>query len=261
MLRHHHSRRSHSDSIRTAHRRKAVVLRACMVLACSVIAAFAGTSTTHADDAEPMRIGIIGTGNVGSALARHWANAGHEVLMSSRNPDQLVPLAEELGPRARVGTPREAAAFGDVVLVAVPYAATPQIGRDYREELAGKIVLDAGNPIERRDGAMAAEALERGTGLASAKFLAGTRLLRAFNCIPAASLRNEANSEPPIAIPLAGNDDQAIAVAERLVRDAGFEPVVIGSLERASLFDLGQALARGNISADEMRERLAALEP
>ena len=93
--------------------------------------------------ADTLRIGIIGTGNIGGALARLWVEAGHEVMMSSRNPERLQPLASELGERARVGTPREAAAFGEVILLAVPYGATPQVGRDYASELAGKVVLDA----------------------------------------------------------------------------------------------------------------------
>src|SRR5688572_33376773 len=74
---------------------------------------------------EPLKIGIIGTGRIGGALARHWVNAGHEVFMSSRHPEELEALAKELGPRAHVGLPREAAAFGSVVLVSVPY----EIGR------------------------------------------------------------------------------------------------------------------------------------
>ncbi len=234
--------------------------RAMLVVLCAILLPLAAGANDRADETAPTRIGIIGTGNVGGALARHWADAGYEVLMSSRNPHELEPLADELGPHARAGTPREAAAFGDVVLVAVPYAATPQIGRDFADELAGKVVLDAGNPIERRDGPMAADVLERGTGLASAEFLAGTRLVRAFNCIPADSILNEARRRPPIAIPLAGDDAAAIAVAERLVRDAGFEPVVIGSLESASLFDLGEPLASGNMSAEEMRAHLATLD-
>src|SRR5262245_21454448 len=94
----------------------------------------------------PMKIGIIGTGEIGGALARHWSAAGHQLLISSRHPDELQPLAKELGANVRVGTPREAAAFGEVVMLAVPYGATPQVGRDYAAELKGKIVLDAGNP-------------------------------------------------------------------------------------------------------------------
>ena len=206
----------------------------------------------------PMRIGIIGTGNIGGGLARHWVEAGHEVMISSRNPDQLVSLAEELGPRAQVGTPREAAAWGEVVLVSVPYAATPQIGEDYAEELTGKLVIDTGNPVERRDGPMALDALDMGTGLASAQYLHSARVVRAYTCIPAATLRGQAHLEPPLAIPLAGDDVEALEIAQRLVRDSGFDPVVVGPLERASEFDLGTELAAatGNINADEMRRML-----
>ena len=117
----------------------------------------------------PLRIGIIGTGHIGGTLARLWVAAGHEVLISSRHPDQLRGLAQQLGPRAAVGTPREAALFGAVVLISVPYGAEPQIGRDLKAELAGKIVLDTGNPYPERDGPMALEARREGTGVASAR--------------------------------------------------------------------------------------------
>ena len=105
--------------------------------------------------AHPMKIGIIGTGDIGGALARHWGAAGHQLLISSRHPEQLQALAKEIGPNVKVGTPREAAAFGDVVMLAVPYGATPQVGRDYAAELKGKVVLDTGNPYPSRDGEMA----------------------------------------------------------------------------------------------------------
>lgn len=203
---------------------------------------------------ESLKIGIIGTGKIGGALARHWVNAGHEVFMSSRHPESLQSLANELGPRAHVGTPREAAAFGEVILVSVPYAAVPQVGADYASELAGKIVLDTSNPIEQRDGAIAIAALEKGSGVASAEFLAGARIVRAFNCIPAESLANQPDRQPArIAIPLAGDDAEALEVAQRLVDDAGFDGVVVGPLEIARHFDLGQPLARGDLSAVELR--------
>lgn len=205
--------------------------------------------------AESLKIGIIGTGRIGGALARHWVRAGHEVFMSSRHPEKLQDLANELGPRAQAGTPRAAAAFGDVILVSVPYAATPQIGRDYAAELAGKIVLDTGNPQQHRDGNMAISALRKGTGIASQEFLAGTRLVRAFNCIPSWTLANESNRQPVrIAIPLAGDDTEALKLAQRLVDDAGFDAVVVGSLETARHFDLGQPLAQGHMSAVEYRQ-------
>jgi len=205
------------------------------------------------------RIGIIGTGKIGGALARHWVAAGHEVLISSRHPEQLQALADSLGPNARAGTPREAAAFGEVILVSVPYAAMPQIGADFATELAGKVVLDTGNPVERRDGPMAVEARRKGSGIASAEFLPGTRLVRAFNCIPAAALANEANRKPdPIAIPLAGDDAEALDIAQQLVRDAGFAPVVVGTLAAAIRFELGEPLASGLHTAAELEALIAA---
>src|SRR3990172_1112969 len=204
------------------------------------------------------RIGIIGTGKIGGALARHWVAAGHEVLISSRHPEQLQALADSLGPKARAGTPREAAAFGEVILVSVPYTAMPQIGKDYAVELAGKVVLDTGNPIERRDGPMGAEARKKGSGIASQEFLAGARLVRAFNCIPAASLANDADRAPDrIAIPIAGDDAKALEVAKQLVQDAGFSPVVVGPLASAIRFELGEELATKQYTAMEMQAILA----
>ena len=138
--------------------------------------------------AQPLKIGIIGTGDIGGALARHWAAAGHELLISSRHPEQLQAWPRELGPNVKVGTPREAAAFGEVVLVSVPYHATAQVGRDYAAELKGKVVLDTGNPYPSRDGEMAVRDRQRGTGVASAEYLPGTKLVRAFNAINAGPL-------------------------------------------------------------------------
>tara|TARA_B100000029_G_scaffold516243_1_gene627936 strand:- start:1539 stop:2258 length:720 start_codon:yes stop_codon:yes gene_type:complete len=203
---------------------------------------------------QPIKIGIIGTGNIGGALARHWVNAGHEVFVSSRHPEELQELADELGSRAHAGTPAEAAIFGDVVLVSVPYSAIPQIGAELSASLAGKVVLDTSNPIARRDGAIADLVLQQGSGLATASFLPGSKVVRAFNCIPAASLANLPNRQPErIAIPIAGDDTEALEVAQNLVDDAGFDAVVVGPLEIAGYFDLGQPLARGDLSANELR--------
>ena len=121
--------------------------------------------------AHPLKIGIIGTGDIGGALARHWGAAGHELLISSRHPEQLQALAKEIGPNVKVGTPREAAAFGEVVMLAVPYSALPQVGRDYAAELKGKVVMDAGNPYPGRDGEMAVRDRQRGTGAAVKEYL------------------------------------------------------------------------------------------
>ncbi len=207
--------------------------------------------------APPLKIGIIGTGHIGSALARLWVASGHEVLISSRHPDELKPLAAELGAKARVGTPREAALFGPVVLVSVPYKALPQIGADLRSELAGKIVLDTCNPYPERDGPMALEARKLGTGVSSPGYLPGTRLVRAFNAINYGDLQRLAHRDGDrVAIPLAGDDPEALAVAQQLVRDAGFEPVVVGKLSRAREFDVGTRPYTRVMTAAQLREML-----
>jgi 8-hydroxy-5-deazaflavin:NADPH oxidoreductase len=205
----------------------------------------------------PLRIGIIGAGHIGGTLAALWVSAGHEVMISSRHPDELQGLARSLGPKAHVGTPREAAVFGEVVLVSVPYGALPQVGRDLKSELAGKIVLDTGNPYPQRDGEMAVAARAKGTGVASAEYLPGVRLVRAFNAINSADLRSEAHRQgAPIAIPLAGDDAQALQVAQQLVSDAGFVPVVVGPLARAREFDVGTAVYTRLLTAPELRQAL-----
>lgn len=204
-----------------------------------------------------MKIGIIGAGRIGGTLGELWVKAGHQVLLSSRHPENLKDLADRLGPLARVGTPREAAAFGDVILISVPYGALPQVGRDYAGEMRGKIVLDTGNPFPHRDGAMAEDARRKGTGVASPEYLPGVRLVRAFNTIPFAVLRSEAHrAGERVAVPLAADDREALEIASRLVKDAGFEPVVVGPLARAKDFDVGTSVFGKGLTARELRQSL-----
>jgi predicted dinucleotide-binding enzyme len=224
-------------------------------MALLVVAAVPGAAV--AADAAPTKIGIIGAGKIGGTLATLWVKAGHEVLISSRHPDELKPLAQSLGPKAHVGTPREAAMFSDVVLISIPYGALPQVGKDLANELAGKIVLDTGNPYPERDGAMALDARREGTGAASARFLPGVRLVRAFNAISYKDLASQTHrAGEPVAIPLAGDDSHALAVASQLVKDAGFEPVVVGPLSSAKLFDVGTPVYVQLLTAKELRRQL-----
>jgi predicted dinucleotide-binding enzyme len=165
-----------------------------------------------------------------------------------------------LGPHAHAGTPQQAAQFGTVILVSIPYGAMPQIGTDLRTQLAGKVILDTSNPSAARDGAMALEAQKKGAGITTAELLHSTRIVRAFNCIGAGSLASDGFRQPErLAIPIGGDDAQALAVAERLVREIGFDPVVIGSLARTRVFDLGQPLATGSLTAAQLRSKAAQL--
>jgi 8-hydroxy-5-deazaflavin:NADPH oxidoreductase len=208
-------------------------------------------------DKSAMKIGIIGSGKIGGTLGELWVKAGHEVFFSSRHPDELQGLVKRLGSKAHAGMPREAAKFGEVVLISVPYGALPQIGKDLAAELSGKVVIETGNPVPRRDGPMAEPARAKGTGVASAEFLPGTRLVRAFNTVEYEDLRSNAHrAGERVAIPLAGDDKAALEIASRLVEDAGFEPVVVGSLARAKDFDTGTPVYRKALTARELRQSL-----
>ncbi len=202
-----------------------------------------------------MRIGIIGSGAMGGGLGSAWSRAGHEILFSSRNPSELSELVASAGPLARSGLPEEAAAFGEVVLIAVPYGALPQVGRDHAALMRGKIVIDCGNPREDRDGPMANDAIERGTGVTSAEYLPGVRLVRAFNAIAATMIGSDA--QPRIGIPIAGDDAAAVETVTTLVVDAGFDPVFVGPLNRAREFDRGTAVYVRGMTAAQLREALS----
>jgi predicted dinucleotide-binding enzyme len=138
-----------------------------MGLATVALAVHAGAGAVPAGGA-PLKIGIIGSGHIGGTLARLWVASRHEVLISSRHPEELRALA-----------------------------ALPQIGRDLKAELAGKIVLDTGNPYPQRDGDMAIEARRLGTGVASPRYLPGVRLVRAFNAINSDDLASKAHRPAP----------------------------------------------------------------
>ena len=143
--------------------------------------------------AAPTKIGIIGAGHIGSTVGGLLVKAGHPVLFSSRHPEELKDLVAGLGPLAKAGTPDEAIAFGDVVMMAVPYKAYPQLGHDYAKALAGKVVLDAGNATASRDGDLAAEVQQDGIGMVTAKYLPGARIVRAFNTLGYTVLIREAH--------------------------------------------------------------------
>lgn len=204
-----------------------------------------------------MKIGVIGSGRVGGTVGELWVKAGHEVMFSSLDLEHDKALAARLGAGTRAGTSRDAGTFGDVLFIAVPYSAVPQVGRDLGDALKGKVVLDACNPIPSRDGEMAIEAKAKGTGVASPQFLPGARLVRAFNCVGYASMRSEAHrAGERLGIPLAGDDAAALRIAVRLVQDAGFEPVVIGGLARAKDFDYGTPIFGKPMTAAEVRRTL-----
>lgn len=180
-----------------------------------------------------MKIGIIGSGHIGSTAARLFVKAGHDVGVSnSRGPDTLRALVVELGGRARALTVNEAARFGDIVLVAIPFGNYKDLPA---EALTGKIVIDAGNYYPERDGQFADLDLGKTTSSELvAEHLPGTRIVKAFNTIYYKDLAEQGDTklsfEDRRAIFLAGDDTDAKAVVARLIEDIGFAPIDLGGL-------------------------------
>lgn len=205
-----------------------------------------------------LKIGTIGAGNIGGTIGSLWVKAGHPVYFSSRHPEELKDLVAGLGPLAQAGTVDQAIAFGNVIFIAVPYSAIPQIGRDYGKSLAGKIVLDANNAVAHRDGSIANEVERNGIGITSQKYLPGARVVRVFNTLSYRIFASEANRPAPrLAVPIAGDDQEAVQVAAGLVHDAGFDPVVVGKLADARRFQRGGPGYGQNVSAAELRRKLS----
>ena len=213
-----------------------------------------------AADSQKVKIGIIGSGHVGSALGGVWAKAGNEVMFSSRNLDSDKKLAAEVGANARAGTPQEAAAFGQVLLFAVPYSAFPELLKSLGNAYAGKLVINASNPFPQRDGEIANQAREKGAGLFDAQLLPGARVVRAFNAVPAAHMASAHEDPGKIGMPIAGDDQKAIALASQLVREIGFEPVLVGGLDMGKYLMPGTPLA-GEHTPGEVRSIAATLKP
>jgi predicted dinucleotide-binding enzyme len=204
------------------------------------------------------KIGIIGSGNVGGAIGASWVRAGYEVMFSSRDINHDKELAAKLGGGAKAGTPREAAAFGDVVMISVPYHALPAVGKDVGDLIKGKVVIDTNNPFTHRDGETGKWALEKGAGLASKELLPGARLVRAYNAIGAAKMGAAWQEPGKVGMPIASDDAQAVEIASKLIRDMGYEPVLIGGLEKGRHLIPGQPLA-GERSPEEVRKVAAGL--
>lgn len=209
-----------------------------------------------------MKIATIGAGREGGALGTLFAKLGHPVMFSSRHPEELKALVAAAGPTARAGTTAEAVAFGEVIFLVVPYTAVEQIGKDFGPALAAKpLILDVSNPIPARDGQeiVTQVAAQGGPGLVTKKLLPGAKIVRAFNAISFATLEQNAHRPgEPVGVPIAGDDPKAIDLASRLIKEAGYEPVLIGDLAKGKYLVPGTPLAGVHTPA-ELRTVAATL--
>ena len=230
------------------------VMAGTAVLATLSLTVFAQTALAQpAPGGAPLRIGVIGAGREGGALGTAFAKAGHPIMFSSRHPEQLTDLVASVGPLAKAGTVEQAIAFGDVELLVVPYSAVEQIGKDYGKALAAKpLVIDVSNPIARRDGEDLVRSVDAqgGAGLATQKLLPGAHLVRAFNAIGSGKLGELGQRKGEIGVPIAGDDPDAITLATGLIREIGFEPVLVGGLAMGKYLVPGTPLAGEHTPAD-----------
>ena len=181
-----------------------------------------------------MRVGVIGSGRIGGNLGRLLARAGHEVFFSfSRDPDKLEALVEESGNGARAGTPREAADFGEVVVLSVPW---PMVDEALEAvSLSGKVLVDTTNPFGP-DGLIE---LGESSSEYNARRMPDARLVKAYNTLTAGFQAEAAGrtGENRVAMFYAGEDDAAKKTVAGLIEDSGFDPVDIGGWEEGWILE------------------------
>ena len=178
-----------------------------------------------------MKVGVLGSGRIGAVAARLFVVAGHEVaIANSRGPESLQALVQALGPRAHAMTVTDAARFGDVVLLAVPWHLEAALAP--AEVLRNKIVIDAMNPYDPAGGFF-----DLGGSTSSEivlRRMPGARLVKAFNTLYYEHLANRGRKDLPLqdrhAIYIAGDDQDAKEIVAGLIRDIGFAPVDTGGL-------------------------------
>lgn len=204
-----------------------------------------------------MKIGIIGSGNIGGNLGLHLAQAGHEVLFSSRHPEALQDLVQKAGEQARAGTVQEAAQFGEVIVLAIPFGKIAAVAREVGS-LAGKTLIDTTNPYEGRDGEIAAK-VKKGSNLRASEYTAQqfpqTHIVKAFNTIYYVNLRDKAFQPEGyrVAVPYAGDDAQAKKIVAQLLEDMGFDGVDIGNLSQSDLMEPDAILYNRVLHREEVK--------
>ena len=203
-------------------------------------------------------IGFIGSGHIGSQLARLAVAQGHDVVMSnSRGPDTLADLVAELGPHASAGTPAEAAAAADLAVVTIPVR---EIGSVPVEPLAGKVVIDTNNYYPVRDGQIA-ELDEEATTVSELlqRRLPTSKVVKAFNHIGAAQLTTDgspAGTPGRRALVVAGDDPDARATVAQLIDSFGFDVVEVSPLSEGWRIQRDTPGYVARFAADGLRDAL-----
>jgi 8-hydroxy-5-deazaflavin:NADPH oxidoreductase len=177
-----------------------------------------------------MKIAVIGAGNVGTAVARGAVNSGHSVTVTSRDPEHARAVADQVG-GSTAANPADAARGADVIVLAIPYTAVPDVAAQLSDAAAGKVVVDPTNPIKADYGGLAV------TGRSGAEELQerlpGAKVVKAFNTVFAANQSDGAADGTQLDGLYAGDDAHAKETVRELLSGIGFRPIDVGPLSQA----------------------------
>lgn len=208
-----------------------------------------------------MKIGIIGAGNIGATLARKLAACGHEVkLANSKSPQTIQNLADEIGVQAV--SKEEAVSDVDAVILSIPFANYPDLKQALTDVPVRTVFIDTSNYYPVRDGTIK----EVDDGKAESVWVSeqiGRPVIKAWNAVLAATLANSGRSDGAsirIALPVAGSDPHAVAIAQKLVEDTGFVALAAGSLENSWRQQPGTPAYCTELALPELKVALCAAD-
>lgn len=185
-----------------------------------------------------MKIGIIGSGNMGGSLAKIWANKGHEILLTSTSPEQTKKVVESIGNRAQMGTTIEAVEFGDTVVFAFPYSSLQDV-ISKGGSFDGKVIIDLINPLtDDAQGLLIGHTTSAAEEIS--KLLPKAKVVKAFNTIASPVLQSDSGVVFDGVAPdvyYCGDFEDAKVTVKILIEDAGFEPIESGPLTNARFLE------------------------
>jgi predicted dinucleotide-binding enzyme len=196
-----------------------------------------------------MRIGVIGAGRIGGNCARQAVTGGHDVMLSfARDPSNLERLASDLGARASVGTAADAVAFGDVVILSVPWNVIPE-ALGAAGDLTGKVVIDTTNQF----GSAPMPATGQTAASFNAQRMPGARYVKSFNTLTSSFQADVAGraGDARVVQWICGDDDEAKAVVARLIEDMGYLPVDLGGTATCAVMEAPRR--PGSVYGEEYR--------
>ena len=205
-----------------------------------------------------MKIGIVGAGHIGGTIGQLLSRAGHQIRFGVRNPALLSELLSEI-PGSAAGSASDAVRFGDAIFFAAPFHVWPEFALQNEKTLSGTTLIDTANPNTERDGPIAAEVRKSGRGSIAftASLLPRSYVVKAFNTIHWADLRDKARRPGErLAMPIAGQDANGIAIAKLLAKDAGFDPIVLEGEDGFRQLDPGSLIYAKSYTATQIRTTL-----